>query len=325
MYDNQNISMKSACNTGEFRPVGAPVGEEWSGARVDRYLSSCFPFLSRAAWQKRLRDGQVLIEGSVAKPAQKVLEGEKVSMYHPRQSEPEVDDGIYPIWKEGRVMAVYKPGNLPMHESGPYRKNTFAYLVRERIGQNWAAVHRIDRETSGIVLCSDDPEIRKDLSSSLADRVLEKEYLAVVKGFSSKREWTELGPIGDATDSPIRIKKWVVEGGQSAETGFSVLGEKQGYSLLLARPRTGRTNQIRIHSAYAGLPLVGDILYDPDEETFLEWFDHGKTEAILNKVGFKRCLLHATRVKFIHPETNKLCHVHCPMPEDMSSFWDNLR
>ena len=101
---------------------------------------------------------------------------EKITLYHPKCLEPEVDRDIYPLWKKGDVMAVFKPGNLPMHESGPYRKNTFAHIVKEELGEKWAAVHRLDRETSGIVLCGSTYDVRLDfldpLPSSFAKRIL---------------------------------------------------------------------------------------------------------------------------------------------------------
>lgn len=165
--------------------------------------------------------------------------------------------------------------------------------------------------------------MRQNLSKSLADRVLEKEYLAIARGVPSQDSWIEDGPIGDV-DSPIRIKKWVVPEGLPSETHFKVLEQRGEYCLLRARPKTGRTNQIRIHAAVSGLPLVGDMLYHPDESVFLDWFESGKSESIIKRVGFKRCLLHATGLTFLHPETESPCRISCPMPDDMQGFWDSL-
>lgn len=310
---------------GAFRPLGSSIEEAHMGLRVDAYLSNYFPFLSRSAWQKRIRNGSVQINQKTVRAGSKLQKGDVISMFHPQSAEPEVDRGIYPIWKKGAVMAVYKPGNLPMHENGPYRYNTFSAIAQKELGPEWAAVHRLDRETSGIVLCGATASVRQELSRSLAHRTLDKSYLMVARGTTNRPQWLSDGAIGDDTSSPIRIKKWVVpEGGQYAQTYFEVLACSQGYSLLHAKPRTGRTNQIRIHAAYENLPLVGDRLYHPDESVFLEWFEQGMTERVINSVGFNRCLLHAWSLTFVHPEDGKLAHIKCPIPEDMSEFWHRV-
>ncbi|MCX6129933.1 MAG: RluA family pseudouridine synthase [Proteobacteria bacterium] len=304
-----------------YRPLGIAVPSEKAGARVDAYLARHFPFLSRAAWQKRLRQGELYVDGDPVDVAYRLREGQQLAMHHPPSTEPEVDRGIYPIWRKGAVMAVFKPAPLPMHENGAYRKNTFAELVKMELGPEWAAVHRLDRETSGIVLCGATHAVRQQLSLSLAERTLYKEYLGIARGQSSEQRWIETGPIGDLVSSDIRIKKWVVPDGQSAETHFQVLEQRGEHCLLRAIPKTGRTNQIRIHAAYRGLPLVGDRLFHPDEQVFLEWFVHGLTDHVVQKSGYKRCLLHAHALAFKHPEDLKVHEVRCEMPDDMRSFW----
>ena len=309
---------------GEYRPLGTPIKEEHEGSRIDGYLSSLYPFHSRAMWQKRMKTGDVMVDGKAVRSSYRVKSGQKITLYHPNYLEPEVDRDIYPIWKKGEVMAVFKPGNLPMHESGPYRKNTFAHIVQQELGEKWAAVHRLDRETSGIVLCGSSYDVRLDLSRSLADRVLQKEYLFITKAIPEKESFVEYGPLGDLVESEIRIKKWVVEDGLPSETRFKLMETRGEYSLIKAYPKTGRTNQIRIHAAYNGLPLVGDKLYHPNEEVFLSWFENGDSEWIHEQTGFKRCLLHSTALSFRHPEDESICEVRCPMPDDMQKFWDDL-
>ena len=309
---------------GEYRPLGSPVKEEHVGSRIDGYLSNLYPFYSRAGWQKRMKTGDVLVDGKAVRSSYRVKLGEEVTLYHPKCLEPEVDRDIYPLWKKGDVMAVFKPGNLPMHESGPYRKNTFAHIVKEELGEKWAAVHRLDRETSGIVLCGSTYDVRLDLSRSLAHRVLQKEYVFITKAIPEKESFVEYGPIGDLVQSEIRIKKWVVEDGLPSETRFKLLETRGEYSLIRAYPKTGRTNQIRIHAAVNGLPLVGDKLYHPNEEVFLNWFENGDSDWVHEQTGFKRCLLHATALSFRHPADESICEIRCPIPDDMQNFWDSL-
>lgn len=307
-----------------FRSLGSAVPDDKAGLRTDVYLADNFRFLSRAGWQKRLRKGEVLVDGKAVDSSHKLRPGQNVQFYHPPSVEPEVNRDIYPIWRKGAVMAVFKPAPLPMHENGAYRKNTFAELLKTEIGPEWAAVHRLDRETSGIVLCGATYEVRRQLAMSLAERSLHKEYLAIVHGRVGEDNWIENGPIGDLSASEIRIKKWVVPDGLPSETHFSVAARKGEHSLLKASPKTGRTNQIRIHAAYAGHHLVGDRLFYPDEGIFLDWFVNGLSPEIIETTGHRRCLLHAHGLSFRHPESRELHEVFCPMPDDMQEFWDAL-
>ncbi len=311
-------------NIGDFRPLGRPIAAPDAGMRIDAYLAKNFRFLSRAAWQKRLDSGTVRLDGRPANTAQRLQEGQNIDYFYPLEVEPEVDRGIYPIWRKGAVMAVFKPAPLPMHENGPYRKNTFATLLQEELGPEWAAVHRLDRETSGIVLCGATYEVRRDLAQSLASRSLQKEYLAIAHGISKEPFWIAEGPIGDLSSSEIRIKKWVVSGGLPSETHFQVLEQKRQHILFRAFPKTGRTNQIRIHAAHAGHHLVGDRLFYPDEQVFLEWYVDGLSEQVIAKTGHRRCLLHAHALHFEHPEDGRNYEVRCPLPEDMDTFWAGL-
>lgn len=309
---------------GDFRPLGRGITAAENGWRIDVYLAKNFRFLSRAGWQKRLDQGMVRLDGMSVGSAQRVREGQVVDFYYPPTVEPEVDRGIYPLWRKGAVMAVFKPAPLPMHENGLYRKNTFATLLQDELGPEWAAVHRLDRETSGIVLCAATYEARRDLANSLARRTLRKEYLAIAHGTCREPYWVDSGPIGDLSDSAIRIKKWVVPEGLPSETHFQVLEQKAEHVLLKALPKTGRTNQIRIHAAHAGHHLVGDRLFFPDEQIFLEWYVRGLTDEIVSRTGHRRCLLHAHALQFVHPEDQKTYEVRCPLPDDMEKFWDRL-
>lgn len=308
-----------------FRPLGRPIAPEKAGERADLYLAQNFPFLSRVGWVKRLNKSEVLVDGSPVDRAYKLRSGQAISFYFPKTVEPEVNRDIYPIWRVGAVMAVFKPAPLPMHENGSYRHNTFAELLKEEVGPEWSAVHRLDRETSGIVLCGATNEVRKQLSFALQDRTLQKEYFAIAHGVPEHDSWIEDGPIGDLQTSEIRIKKWVVPDGLPSETHFHRLESRQGYSLLRARPKTGRTNQIRIHSAYAGHHLVGDRLFYPGEDLWLDWYMNGVTPGIIEKTGHLRCLLHAHALSFRHPENGKTYDVSSPLPDDMQLFWDQLQ
>ena len=308
----------------EYRRLGPPVQQAFVGQRLDDFLARQFPFLSRSGWQQRIANARLLVNGQPAKNAFRLKHGDHLTLYAPKLVEPEVDRNIRVLWQDGAVMAVFKPGNLPMHENGPYRKNTFTEIVWQELGREWSAVHRLDRETSGIVLCGATPFVRGRLATDLAERTVRKEYLAIARGVPSREQWIADGPIGDLQESEIRIKKWVVPGGLSALTEFQVLETATDACLLKAKPKTGRTNQIRIHSAHSGHVLFGDKLYHPEESVFLEYFAEGLTANVVEKTGWPRLCLHATALDFIHPETTKNVRVEVEMPPDMQQLWQQL-
>lgn len=309
---------------GVYRGLGGKITGDLAGERVDAYLAREFPFLSRSGWQKRIEDGSLRVNGSVLKVSGRLKAGDKITMWAPVETEPEVSRDVRVLWESRGVLAAFKPGNLPMHENGPYRKNTFSEFILQVAGPEWAAVHRLDRETSGIVLCGATPDLRARLAKDLAARKMTKEYLAIARGIPAHKGWTEDGAIGDLVASQIRIKKWVVPGGLHAKTHFAVLEAKTDACLLHARPVTGRTNQIRIHSAFSGHVLFGDKLYHPDEAVFLEYFEHGQTVNVTARTGFPRLCLHAAAMEFTHPDTKGRERVESPLPDDLQKFWDEM-
>jgi 23S rRNA pseudouridine1911/1915/1917 synthase len=309
----------------QYRPLGGgPLTDNDAGQRLDRYLASRYPFYTRSGWQKKIHQNEVLINFKSAKASYFLKKGDCVAMLHKEEIEPEVNKNVFCIWQNGPVMALYKPANLPMHANGPYCKNTFSHIVRTEFGKEWSSVHRLDLETSGIVLCAATSESRKILSAAFAHCQVSKEYLAIVNGAATDDAWDEHGPIGQLIGSTIRIKKWVVKDGLPAETRFSVLDRKAEYSLLKAEPKTGRTNQIRIHCAVKGHPIVGDKLYHPDENVFQQYFENGNTAEVIEQTGFFRLCLHAARITFPHPETRKHCEVETPLPDELKNLWASL-
>jgi 23S rRNA pseudouridine1911/1915/1917 synthase len=323
-FDDPSID-ESQDEGGSFRRLGAPVPPQAAGERVDAYLAKHFRFLSRSRWQKRIAEGELFVNDRSTRVASRLKAGDRLTMYSPLLVEPDVDRSVRCLWEGDGVMAIYKPGHLPMHENGPYRKNTFTHIVWDLFGREWSAVHRLDRETSGIVLCGGTSRVRAKLSRDFETRLVEKEYLAIARGKATAPHWTAHGPIGDLVKSAIRIKRWVVPGGLHAETGFEVLDELPNAVLLKARPKTGRTNQIRIHAAHGGLPLYGDKLYHDDEAVFLEFFEQGPTPNVVARAGFSRVCLHAYALTFVHPVTGERVRVECPLPPDLAAFWDHLK
>jgi 23S rRNA pseudouridine1911/1915/1917 synthase len=322
----QDTNLKDDFLGESWRSLGSAIGEPYAGLRADLYLARVYPFHTRSTWQKRMDGGEVLINRHRVKSNYKLKLADVIHFYHPQTVEPDVDRDIRILWREGAVMAVFKPGNLPMHENGAYRKNTFAQLVSDCIGPEWSAVHRLDRETSGIVLCGATNDVRQKLAIDFEAKKIAKEYQLIVHGIPQQVSWSVDGPIGDLAESKIRIKKWVVSGGLPAQTDFITEETKASslgsFALLRAFPKTGRTNQIRIHAAHSGHWILGDKLYHPNEDVFLDyWQSQETTPFCVEQTLFHRCCLHAAALTFRHPETGKQCRVEVEMPPDMQGLW----
>ena len=320
----RDYAAPDAFPSGEFRLLGRPARGELIGCRVDLALGQNFKFLTRAAWQKRLAQGLVTVNGQTVRTSYKLREGDQFHFYHVYESEPQVDRTLPIIYQHEGVMAVFKPPHLPMHENGPYRTNTVAHVLREVAGPEWSAVHRLDLETSGVVLCGQTLLLRQNLANQLADRKVVKRYLAIARGVPPDEAWRVDQPIGEPEESAIRIKKWVDPEGQSAVTDFEVLDRAGDAVLLRAFPRTGRTNQIRIHAAWSGLPLIGDKLYHPDESVFLEYYEKGNTDEVIERAGHPRCALHAEAITFRHPATGEIVEINAPLAPDLARLWSDL-
>ena len=307
----------------DYRQLGKPIHEDFSNIRLDDYLGKHFLFMSRTAWKKAIAD-KVLVNQAVRKGSYRLRENDVIHYFSPESEEPSVDKAIRILWEEAGVIAVYKPSNLPIHEGGAYNMNTFCQVLAEEKGPEWSPVHRLDRETSGLVLCANTTELRNDLSESLRTHAMEKTYFAIGIGETDKEKWVVEQPIGLSEESALRTKQAVRPDGAYSLTDFEVLERKKGFTLLKVKPKTGRTHQIRVHSAWSGLPLVGDKKYCPDESVILEYFEKGFTEHTKENVYFDRLCLHATNLKFKHPVSGEECNIESPFPSDMLEIWESL-
>lgn len=320
MFEELNLNEES-----DFRRLGKPIEGVYVGGRIDRYLAKEFLFRSRSNWQRVIDQGKVLVNGHPVKASYHLAAGDEVRYFRPESSEPQVDKNIHTIWEKDGVIAVYKPSNIPMHEGGAYRKNTFCEVLKDVYGPEWAPMHRLDRETSGIVLCSDKTELRNELSGDFYHKRIKKKYIAFANGEAPQEEWSVDQPIIQTKKTSFRIKYWVEEGGLPSQTYFKVKERIPGFSMFEVSPRTGRTHQIRVHSAWSGFHLVGDKKYFPDESVYLEYYDHGFSENVRKACHFDRLCLHAAYLSFSHPGDKKVYEVFCDLPEDMQKIWESLK
>ncbi|TGK54015.1 RluA family pseudouridine synthase [Leptospira kanakyensis] len=299
----------------------------YKGRTVFEFLTTKFPYHSPDEWTFLLAENRVKVSGTIATRDLVLREGDSVT-YEPipgRIQEPEVDTN-YTILKETEdFLFVDKPGNLPMHPAGRYRTRTLLNLLEE-LYPKIIPVHRLDRETSGVVVFAKTEESRTWLQKKFESREVKKEYLAVVRGKFDREVFLE-GYIGKDLDSAIRKKmKFSTDeflDSKSVSTSFMPLcfNESQNISLVLVRPVTGRIHQIRASLLYLGYPILGDKLYGPRETMFLDFVQSGLTPELLAELGADRQLLHAHSVSYMDERTSEQIVVKSkPLPEIEALF-----
>jgi 23S rRNA pseudouridine1911/1915/1917 synthase len=180
--------------------------------------------------------------------------------------------------------------------------------------------HRLDRETSGVVLLARDPLTARRLSDAFAAGELRKPARASVRGGPRPRRGVIDRPIGRDLASGIYVKRAVVEGGAPAVTEYEVERAAGGFALLRLRPRTGRRHQIRVHLEAIGHPIVGDKLYGGDPRWYVRALERGESEAMRQALLAPRQLLHAAAIDLAHPATGAPLRVESPLPADMEAF-----
>lgn len=295
--------------------------------RLDLYLSKRFKYRSRTQWVVMIEAGRILINGVTCRASQRVRTGDQVEYLLERKPEPAVRTDITTLYEDDSLLVVDKPPNLPVHPSGRYFRNTLLSILLARRGEtlDTASIriaHRIDRETSGIVLFGKSRQTTFRLATQFERRTVEKDYLVLVHGVPVEDRYAIEAEIGPNPASCVRKAVGIVPQGSGwpAETEFEVLGRGSEHSLLRARPRTGRLHQIRVHSREAGFPVVGDKLYGLDEGFFLRlaagnpYSDEDRARLILDRQG-----LHAHRLTIQHPTLRVPITFIAPLPDDLRS------
>jgi 23S rRNA pseudouridine1911/1915/1917 synthase len=284
---------------------------------VDEYLAGKFPFFSRSGWQKEISSGVVLVNGTPArKPSQRLQLGDELRRLHPFHEEPEVDTNMRVIWCDGELAALYKPAGLPMHEAGYFRRRTVAGVVPQVLGKDWTPVHRLDRETSGLLLCARQPVIRAKLTDMWTNKHVQKTYLAITNGSPTDDSWTVNLPI--KSERFLRTNRAEISAdGDEALTVFRVIARGTQCALVEAKPLTGRTNQIRVHAAATGLPLIGDKVYGADPTILEIYRKEGNSLRVQAMAGFPRHALHAHKLVLEHPISQNQLELTCPLPDDL--------
>jgi 23S rRNA pseudouridine1911/1915/1917 synthase len=315
----------------------SPMGPQWiahrilvptehAGKRLDRFLQLRFPWRSRAWIQRLLGEHTRDSGGSPLKPSRLVRAGEEIVLYfEARPPEPVPDVPIPVLHEDHALFVVDKPAGFPVHARGKQRGRALIHLLRQRypeLGLDLA--HRLDRETSGVLLLTKSQEANARVKEQLRLGQVRKEYLAIVRGEILAESFEIDLPLRPAQGSAIRMKMEAHPDGSPALTQVRVIGRYPGYTLLVARPRTGRQHQIRVHLAAAGHPVVGDKIYGVPEEVFLRFDARGWSEELLPILELPRQALHAARVEIAHPLSGAVVRVESPLPPDLDCFLSKL-
>lgn len=329
-------SQRVAMDRVHFRRLGGRLEHVGVGLRIDRHLGEKFKFHTRDIWQERVNIGEVMVEQNSPKnhesdaPPETLInikstyilkQGDQIWLFHPPEYEPDMATHVEVVHDDGDAAVFCKPGNLVVHAAGLYGKNTFIEIAKRMGYANAAPVHRIDRETSGLLVCARSTPLRRELSLSFRDSSVKKMYLAVTRGNQLVPAQFRVNfPIGSADGSRIRLKLWHnPHDGLDALTHCVQLATYQDYSLFACLPQTGRTNQIRVHLAAIGHWIVGDKMYHPDEDVFLRFYEEGYTDFVAQKAELPRHWLHNTGIQFMaSPELSVgRAPVIAPLTEDL--------
>ena len=291
-----------------------------AGVRLDLYLARRFTYRSRTQWRRIVREGRLTVNGAAARPARMLRAGDRIDYVPRRRAEPPVDRRYLLLHADEDLVAVAKGGNLPIHPSGRYFHHTLLHLLLEDHPE-WRrlhVIHRLDRETSGVVVFGRTRAAAGRVARQFRERTIEKRYLALVAGSPPAQRFTIDLPLGPARDSLIRKAVGVRPDGLPARTAVRVLHRGAGWAWVEARPLTGRLHQIRVHLKAVGLPIAGDKVYGADERFFLK-FVAGDPLTLEEqaRLGHARQALHAWRLRLRHPRTGVSLVLTAPLPDDL--------
>ena len=299
-----------------------------SSETVLEYLCRRFSYHNEAEWLDRIASGRVKVNGLQPSGGQPLRAGDELAYTTEPWDEPEVRKDYRIVYEDDALLVISKPAPLPVHAIGVYFQNTLMHILRaERLeAENYELVHRIDSETSGLLLIAKDKKVMPHLTQQWAAGTVQKTYLAIVFGKFDPSQRRVEKPIATIKRRLIRMKAGIdpVKGKPSI-TDFKCLETKGNFSLVEAKPLTGRTHQIRVHLESEGHFLVGDKLYSGDDQTFLRFIEEGWSDWLAQKVLLKRTALHALRLELDHPVTGSRMVWEDPLPEDLSSFWNGLK
>ena len=281
---------------------------------LGEYLSARFTYFTKDDWQAEIEAGRMALNGTAVADGGTLLHGGEVLAYDGSAIvEPAVDTDVKILYEDEWFVAVNKPGDLPVHPAGRYFNHTLTAILEERFGRKVFPAHRLDRETSGVLLLAFDGTTAGLLARSLAAGT--KQYVALVHGEFPETGMTVDLPLGPDDASAVRKKRKAWPGGtESAVTRFEKILAAGDLSLVRCLPETGRLHQIRAHLAAAGFPIVGDKLYGTDERAFLAFIEDSLTPEMAERLILARSALHCARIVIAHPRTGETLDLRAGLP-----------
>lgn len=314
----------------EERLIDVPfrVHQHEHGLRVDTFLSRRVTRMSRSLIAKLVRIGHIRKEpgGVFDKPSARVFEGETVILKRrPLQEGPTDHIEIPVLYEDDRIVAVSKPGDLVVHPTASAYNRTLIRIIRTRRDEwDLDLAHRIDKETSGLLLLARDTEAVSKLHYQFANRLISKTYLAVVQGVPEDDEFVVDAPLRLVPNSLTSCLMEVGgKGAHPALTKFKVLARGPDAALVQAEPKTGRQHQIRVHLLHHGHKILGDKLYFEDETLFIDAVAKKiDDETLRERIGHERQALHSRSLTFVHPGTDAEMTLEAPPPKDFIELLD---
>ena len=297
-----------------MEPILLRTTEEARGKRLDAYLADTLDDLTRSAAANLIETGAVIVNGKTAAKSYKIAGGETVEVTLP---EPEPIDAVPQnipldvVYEDSDVIVVNKPSGMVVHPAPGHADGTLVNALLYHCGESLSGiggalrpgiVHRIDRDTSGLIIAAKNDAAHQSLTAQLSDHTLGRTYECIVTGSLREDAGTVDAPI--ARHPSDRKKMAVVPGGRNAVTHWEVIARYPGYTHVRCRLETGRTHQIRVHMAYLGHPILGDTVYGNKKEV----------------PGLTGQCLHAVGLQFLHPRTGELVRLSCPLPEEFTKM-----
>ena len=302
-----------------MEPILLRASEESKNQRLDAFLASSLDGLTRSQAARLIESGEVAVNGETAGKSYKLAGGEDIAVTLPEPEPVEAvpqDIPLDVVYEDADVIVVNKPSGMVVHPAPGHPDGTLVNALLYHCAGTLSGVggalrpgivHRIDRDTSGLIIAAKNDAAHQYRSAQLADHTLARTYECIVVGALREDRGTVDAPI--ARHPTDRKRMAVVAGGREAVTHWEVIARYPGYTHVRCRLETGRTHQIRVHMAYIGHPILGDTVYGAKKEV----------------PGLTGQCLHAVGLRFLHPRTHEVVELSCPLPEEFTRMLQKIR